>query len=499
MSSPAKESRKSKTNAISKIHDLVAKKVKNKKPNQFEISLAEQASFTPNTSSILDEIDIYNTQFLKLVNSITEAKANLDEISQANFNKLPNSSEEKSSNNGSSNGSIKHCAEVSEKDTPKISKMADNKVTFYEEIKVIKPFSGNTKELGKFLACCFNAKRNLELPDIAEDDEQEMAEERFIQMISSKLDDDTFRKVSINDPKNMSDFKRCLYEIFNIIRDAAQIYREITTVKQREFEPVADYLDRIESLKQSYEIACEYIEVSQKEKEWMVSQLDKQIRKSCIEGLRSNLRVYCKSRTFNTFKELKNFCIQEERAENEDSDGILENFAKIRIDKHKNYSKHKQRTRSSPEAYEDNYYPRRENSWERRQFVQRNGFRHYLRQSAENDFSNASNAFPRSMNFQDERNYEPRQQSYNNFQGDTGESRGFFKPQYASNYGQFNHNQYEYSGNSEQFQPNNDNFGPDNASNDRAWTETEPGPILKSRLGRQEEEMENQYNTKNQY
>ena len=97
MSSPGKESRKSKINAISKIQGLVAKKLKSKKSNQKEISLAEQASSTPNSTSIRDELDIYNTQFLKLIHSITDEEANLDEVS-LNFNELPNTLDEKSSN-----------------------------------------------------------------------------------------------------------------------------------------------------------------------------------------------------------------------------------------------------------------------------------------------------------------------------------------------------------------------------------------------------------------
>ena len=177
----------------------------------------------------------------------------------------------------------------------KFDKMVDNKISFYEEIKIINPFSGDIRELERFLASCFNAKSNLGLPEEPEDEEQERAVKRFMKSISSKLDVDTFRRISLSNPTNMSDFKRCLYEIYHIIKDAAQIYRELTTAKQQEDETIVNYFDRIEDLKQSYEIACEYNDVSIEEKGVMLSQLDRQMQKSCIDGLRSNIRAYCKS------------------------------------------------------------------------------------------------------------------------------------------------------------------------------------------------------------
>ena len=185
--------------------------------------------------------------------------------------------------------------------------MVDNKVNFYEEIKIIKSFSGDVKDLRKFLASVFIARSNLELPDEPEYEVQGQAEKRFIQAISAKLDAETFRKISLSNPRNMAEFKKSLYEIFHIIKDKAKVFCKLTSIEQWKNESIVDYIDRIESMKQNYEIACEYSDDSPIEKDLLMSQLDKQIQKSCINGMSSNIRIYCKSRNFNSFKELKDF------------------------------------------------------------------------------------------------------------------------------------------------------------------------------------------------
>lgn len=264
-----------------------------------ELDLVQEFMFSPNNSPILRR----------------SLSASRIDINKKLVENLYNELDDKESEISASYQNIPTYACMENKKENSLVKMVDNKIAFYEEIKVIKPFGGRAKELSKFLTCCYNAKYNLGMPENARSLEEERDEQRFIKVISSKLDDDTFRKLSMANPKNMGEFKKCLYENFHIIRDTAQVYREITSVMQNGQETVANYIDRIEELRKSYEISCEYNDATLEEKSLMLRQLDKQMCASCIDGLISDIRVYCKSKTFKSFKELKEFCIREERAE----------------------------------------------------------------------------------------------------------------------------------------------------------------------------------------
>ena len=383
--------------------------------------------------------------------------------------------------------------------------MVDNKVKFYEEIKFIKPFSGDIDELHQFLACCINAKNSLGFPEKPENEDQEKAEERFIKAITAKLDVDTFEKINFANPKNIAEFRQNLYEIFHIIKDPAQIYCEITSVEQMEFETVVDYFDKIETLIQSYKIACEFDENSFNKTEFMVKQLNKQIIKSSIHGLRSNIRIYCKCRTFNSFNELKEFCIHEERLEIETNnlndidnrEDCMENEAndlKVFYDREEcleneanNSNENLARTSfDNSDNFQGNENYPKENDWENFELQgeqadgQDDGNVNFQRQRVRDSFAENDYYFTKQEDFRDMVPYDSQRQGFAKYLDGPREGRDL--------------NGTDFQENEEKFEVNADNNLRDGLI-DGGYRIAEPNKKDKSRFGR-ENDGEDDYQLK---
>lgn len=200
---------------------------------------------------------------------------------------------------------------------------------FAETLKTVPEFNGKITDIDKFIKSAVGARATLRLEDAPNGAEEIAREAQFLRTIIAKLDGNTFTSINNADPRTFAEFKKSFYENFKLIRNPSQVYGQITTVAQGTDETLASYFKRLETLRELYKIACEYQRPIADEQVFKVDNIDRVLLSSAIQGLGRNMKFLCRSKTHNSFRELKEFCLTEEVIENCDLDKVTESFSNL--------------------------------------------------------------------------------------------------------------------------------------------------------------------------
>lgn len=168
-------------------------------------------------------------------------------------------------------------------------------------LKLVPNFSGNTRELHKFISCSELIYKSLKETEIP----------KFLELVKLKLDGKAYDLIKYNELKTWKELKDILTSEFTETRSIGHLQLELATLRQQRGEDVRTYANRLEAILHSLNESCivsEGVNAAQ-----TIKKLNEHIAlKSFQEGLNESIKIIVKACRFTNLSEAINRATEEE-------------------------------------------------------------------------------------------------------------------------------------------------------------------------------------------